>query len=226
MPSKKPSFITLTGADDATDFNELCRLSEQYPSVEWGILSSSQRAGSGRYPSAEWIEKFSWACPNVNRSLHLCGRDVDAFIAGDAVIMKRLSRFDRVQLNFNQRRMPKDLEAIARRGEDLAQRIILQYNSANAAACATVQQYLPSVHILFDSSGGRGVSPDKWPAPVASAFCGYSGGLGPDNIASELLKIQEVAGSTCFWIDMEGKLRFANDLFSIASCEAVLSTIS
>lgn len=225
MSQRKPSFVSLTGADDTTDPKELARLSEQFPFVEWAILSSSKAAGKGRYPTDAWVERFGWECPNVNRALHLCGADVDAFIAGDAAIMHKLARFDRVQLNFNHRRAPKDLEAIARRSEDLAQSIIVQHNNANIDACAALIESMSNLHVLYDASGGRGKSPDAWQPPIKNIFCGYAGGLGPDNIKAELERISAAVGKGGYWIDMEGKLRDAEDKFSIAACEAVLSLV-
>jgi hypothetical protein len=225
MSARKPSFVTLTGADDTTDPYALASLSERFPFVEWAILSSAQRAGSGRYPTDTWIQRLAAACPNINRSLHLCGADVDAFIAGDLHIMRKLAWFDRVQLNFNHKRMPKDLQAIARIGSDIPQRIIIQYNSANMEACHTLAQTMSRVEVLFDASGGRGVSPGSWPTALEGVFCGYAGGIGPDNIAVELERIQQAAGQKAFWIDMEGKLRNDEDQFSLSACEAVLSAI-
>jgi hypothetical protein len=225
MPAGTPSFVTLTGADDTTDPHALAQLSERFPFVEWAILSSAQRAGSGRYPTDDWVDRFLAACPHVNRSLHLCGADVDAFIAQDARIMRKLARFDRVQLNFNHRRVPKDLDAIARAAEDLPQDIIVQHNSANVAACQSLALTMSNLQILFDASGGRGVSPAAWPCTIDGFFCGYAGGLGPDNIQAELARIRAAAGQQAFWIDMEGKLRNENDQFDLAACEAVLSAI-
>jgi len=225
MNPKKPSFVTLTGADDTTDPYALASLSERFPFVEWAVLSSAQRAGTGRYPTDTWVQRFKAACPNVNRSLHLCGADVDAFIAKESHIMRKLAWFDRVQLNFNHRRMPKDLQAIAQIGSDIPQRIIVQHNSANAEACHTLAQSLERVELLFDASGGRGVSPETWPTPIASTFCGYAGGLGPSNILAELVRIGRAVGRSSYWIDMEGKLRDANDRFDLVACESVLSAI-
>ena len=40
---------------------------------------------------------------------------------------------------------------------------------------------------------------------------GYAGGLGPDNIESELQRIAAAAGDAPFWIDMETRVRSDND---------------
>ena len=63
--------------------------------------------------------------------------------------------------------------------------------------------------MLFDASGGRGISPDTWNSPIYSNHkMGYSGGLSPENVADNLSKINGVLplGYTT-WIDAEGKLK-------------------
>ena len=63
--------------------------------------------------------------------------------------------------------------------------------------------------MLFDASGGRGISPDTWRAPVMPNHkMGYSGGLSPENVADNLDKINMVlpVGYNT-WIDAEGKLK-------------------
>ena len=79
---------------------------------------------------------------------------------------------------------------------------------------------------LFDSSGGRGVVEKSWPKiphhEYGPIWCGYAGGLGPDNIKEELQKIEEAVGEAEIWIDMETKLRNKKDQFDLNLCEQVL----
>jgi len=82
---------------------------------------------------------------------------------------------------------------------------------------------LPNHAILFDASGGHGVSPEYWPAHLPDKSCGYAGGLGPDNLARELPRIQEAAGQGPYWIDMEGKLRNEADRFDLARARLCLA---
>lgn len=84
---------------------------------------------------------------------------------------------------------------------------------------------LPNHSVLFDASGGNGISPDEWIAPLSGISCGYAGSIGPDNVANELTKIRSVAGGISFWIDMEGKLRNSEDWFDLDSAGAVLSIV-
>jgi hypothetical protein len=216
--------IALTGADDNVDPARLQELSKKFPLVEWGILSCEKVQGSSRFPTEAWVTDFHKACPSVRKALHLCGSDVDAFLALDPRVHAKVAKFDRVQLNFNHRRRPKNLEALTRAASSVSQVVILQHNSANAGLWAELRNRVTNLAILFDSSGGRGRSPDSgWPDMLPRTVCGFSGGLGPHNVAGELPTIAAIAGGAKFWLDMEGKLRSSvDDSFDLAACESVL----
>lgn len=220
--------VSLTGADDTVDPAALLALSHEFPLVEWAILSSQQRAGTTRYPSEEWVARFHATCPDVHKAIHLCGKDVDLFLAKDAQILEKVSRFDRVQLNFNQRRQPKDLAVLAQVANSISQTVILQHNSANLQLWAQLHSKIDGLTMLFDASGGRGQSPAAgWPEMFPGTECGFAGGLGPDNVTAELATIATVAAGRKFWIDMESKLRApADDSFSLNACRAVLAQVA
>ena len=219
--------VSLTGADDRVAPAALRALSEQFPVVEWAILSSQKQQGASRYPTEDWVAAFHRECPDVNKAIHLCGRDVDAFLAGAGWVLDKVSQFDRIQLNFNQRRQPKDLEALARVANGLEQTIILQHNSANETLWEQLRGEIPRLAFLFDSSGGRGLHPDAgWPAMLPGTVCGFAGGLGPHNVASELATIAGIAAGQRFWLDMESKLRAElDDRFLVDTCRAVLTAV-
>ena len=63
---------------------------------------------------------------------------------------------------------------------------------------------------LFDTSGGIGRLPDHWPHSN-NRYCGYAGGLGPENLEEQLVKISEACGDMPIWIDAETKLRSDDD---------------
>lgn len=69
--------------------------------------------------------------------------------------------------------------------------------------------------VLIDASGGLGVSPKEWIAPITNKFVGFAGGLSPDNIFSEFEKISKIS-KYGFWLDLEGKLRNKEDFFDIS----------
>ena len=58
---------------------------------------------------------------------------------------------------------------------------------------------------LFDISGGRGIVPKEW--PKQKGYCGYAGGLSPDNLQEQLEKIEKVVDDVPIWIDAETHLR-------------------
>ena len=60
---------------------------------------------------------------------------------------------------------------------------------------------------LFDMSGGNGVLPNTWPQPIDKLFCGYAGGLGPENLKEQLKAIEDVVGDKEIWVDMESNIR-------------------
>lgn len=224
--SKNLVRVTLTGADDTVNPENLNALSGRFPRVEWAILSSQKREGKSRYPTESWVARFHEACPNVRKAIHLCGEDVDAFLAWDARVHAKVAKFDRVQLNFNQHRTPKELGALVRVACEVLPipNVILQHNSANANLWAGLHHQIPNLNMLFDSSGGSGQSPKNgWHEMLPHTLCGFAGGLGPDNIVQELAEISRIADGRGFWIDMESKLRSPiDDSFDLSACEAVL----
>lgn len=215
--------ISLTGADDAVSVEDLARLSAQFPQIEWAILSSEQRAGTSRYPTEEWVERFHLACPDVRKAIHLCGRDVDLFMNEDARIHAKVAKFDRVQLNFNHRRKPLDVEKLIQLSKKLPTTIILQHNSANAPLWDLVQGKMDNVAFLFDGSGGNGKLPEQWPDILPDTVCGFAGGLSPTNISQQLPRILLASKGNRCWVDMESGLRHPEtDAFSLAFCESVM----
>ena len=69
--------VTITGADDNTDPNQLAHLSRFYPFVEWGILFSEKRRGLPRYPTLRWIRNLEDLAEGrrLKLAMHLCGAE-------------------------------------------------------------------------------------------------------------------------------------------------------
>jgi hypothetical protein len=220
-----PAICTLTGADDSTQPEDLFRLSADFPFVEWGVLLHEVQRGTGRYPSIGWIETLCTDMPkhaSGRFALHVCGRDaVKQFLLGVGNASRIASYFGRIQLNFVWSSFDPGLvvEAIKRHPEKT---VITQYNAANAGLLDVIGKH--SNHaVLFDESGGRGTSPQSWPPPIPGKLCGYAGGLGPDNLDTELPRIQHAAGRSAFWIDMEAKLRDDFDRFDLVRARRCLA---
>ena len=88
------------------------------------------------------------------------------------------------------------------------QEFIFQYNDKTKDAIKKLHESGRYFSLLFDASGGNGISPDKWQKPVYENHpVGYSGGLSPDNVIQNLNKIKQVADDKDIWIDAEGKLK-------------------
>ncbi len=215
------TLVTLTGPDVHTDPASLAALARRHPRVEWGVLSSAERR-EARYPDDAWVARFLQACVDAHTAIHLCDAHVDAFIAGDAAIRAKAAAFARAQLNFSQRATAKDIDALHRAIGAYPGRVILQHNPDNAALIDALSARGADFDVLFDASGGKGVRPEAWPAPLPRLRCGYAGGLGPENVADELPRIAAASGACDYWIDMASSLREATGAFSLAACEHVL----
>ncbi len=92
------------------------------------------------------------------------------------------------------------------------QEFILQYNNNTKTAVEKLHQTGAKFSLLFDASGGKGVSPDSWQKPVYKNHpMGYSGGISPNNVIYNLVLINRIVPKDDFiWIDAEGKLKSPN----------------
>ncbi len=211
-----PIFITFTGADDNTNVIGMVHLASVYP-IEWGILFSPDRQGiQPRYPSWTTIHKIGQLCPRDSLSAHLCGGYSRQLLASanTSIDDSLLEYFGRVQVNTSMRGI--DTMAIRTWGASLGVQPILQCRSAFPEDI--------NVEWLFDTSGGRGTSPEAWPTPPnGNHRTGYAGGLNPENVAAAVAEIGSQEEN--FWIDMETGVRDENDRFSLAKCLAVCEAV-
>ena len=226
--------ITLTGLDAKSLPLILNEPKDERSSwVEFGILWSEGRAGvENRYPVMQSIVDFSKELSNLsaarpfNFALHVCGRvAVQNMIRGDGLVTQAASAFDRIQINFNYEQAEHlslfDIRSFLRR---CPTPVIFQMYSGNARLFADIND-MPNVHVLIDGSGGRGISPKSWRAPVDGFYTGYAGGLGPLNLAQELKEIDDVCPNP-YWVDMEGKLRDEDDWFSLERAQQCIEIVS
>ena len=211
--------VTLTGADDSVQPRDLLDLSRDYPFVEWGILFSPRQQGNARVPTLEWVRRLADLIPDKNGlhfSAHLCGRYVRDFVLkGNFTWIAHpeipTGLFDRVQLNFHGEfhRMCAAFESKVEHLKDLD--FILQCDGVNDRVARDLCLRYPNCAPLFDTSGGAGVLPDRWPKAWQGIYCGYAGGLGPDNVVEQLEQITPLTPDQPFWIDMERRVRSDDD---------------
>lgn len=229
--------VTLTGADESVDPQDLIKLSREFPFVEWGILFSGSRKGVPRYPAAGWLlalGNLHWAVPSIKLSAHLCGRWVrDLVLKGDFTWMTEFKAlvhaFDRIQLNFHADKHDSCQGFVDRLAEHGGKEYIFQLDGVNDSLYRWIAgEGVAVASPLFDTSGGAGMLPHTWPEAIQGTYCGYAGGLGPQNVAGQIRQISERApGGTKVWIDMETKIRTDDDQrFDLWKCRAVLETAS
>lgn len=220
-------YISITGADDAVDPADLLALSREFPAAEWAILLLPERAGTKRFPRADWIKSFAAQAAGLNTAMHLCGGALLGFIKGDDDIFSAMQGFSRIQLNlkFGDVEGQYDPAALLKRVADNPRwQFIIQYAKDKQGLLPLLKD-IPNHAVLFDESAGRGISPDTWDAPLPGHFCGYAGGLNPDNVAQNIEIIAKVAAGHDTWIDMETGVR-TNDVFDLAKVRRVLEIAS
>lgn len=222
-------YVTVTGADDSVNHDEILQISKKFPFVEFGILLRASEP-SLRYPSYEWIKKLFdlWQDnPEINVSGHICGSLVRDICKGNWSIFQdpRFSEvspmFSRFQLNFspyvNGINIPDFLQGMDRE-ELYFKQIIFQLKDINEPILIEAKKEDFDVVPIFDISGGRGISPENW--PYSNELCGYAGGLNPNNVSQEIVKISKVSNEA--WIDAESGLRTNNE-FDLSKVEYFLN---
>lgn len=236
--------VTFTGADDNTSIEEMVKISEKFPFVEWGILYARD-PGRERYPSYKWVAELAEAkIPML--SAHLCGQfSRDIMQKGSEVFFTDplycAGIYKRVQLNFNFSNtpfMPSELWKVVE--NQWAYSFILQFNKSNSEVINELlaSMVFENIHVLHDASGGRGKEISTIPEPF-DVYTGYSGGLKPENIEEVAKKVSEIQVSviqtplvgpieTKAWLDMESGVRTDNqfDLNKVKDvCEKVVKYI-
>jgi hypothetical protein len=195
--------ITVTGADERVSIGSLVALARSNPLVEIGLLYTATPEGRNRYPGLSWLREAA-AALSGRCAIHVCGSGARRrLLEGDLLDLVRHA--PRVQVNGAVTVQEASLLAA------MVDELITQHNPNNAHLLDVAA---PNHSLLVDGSGGRGISPQSWVRPDTVKNVGFAGGLGPDNLAGELEKISRVAGASA-WVDMEGRLRTADDWFDI-----------
>lgn len=234
MTTKK---LTLTGIDNADQimaiYNEdstgnFCSYGEI------GILYSPTAAGNRpRYPEIKAIEDIVSIVSNsrADIAVHMCGKAISEVVYDGSgfghAICEELNRVSgRVQLNLNYGALTNTRKDKLKRflcaSADLYShvRFIVQDHDGNKELISSITKNYAeynNVDILFDGSGGTGKSPEYWSAPYDNIYCGYAGGLNPDNLVHNIKLISEVCHDRETWLDMESGIR-TGDMLDIGKC--------
>ena len=147
----------------------------------------------------------------------MCGKLASSLFSGlpdpqwEVFVPSLEKNVSRVQINVNLGRVKKYnpnqmmwlLRGIGSDRDRQCVDYIFQYNRANSNIWSDLVDVGMMPHILFDASGGRGILTENIQRPITGLFCGYVGGLNPQNCQEFLTKLNDqlVVGTT--WIDME-----------------------
>ncbi len=212
--------VTITGADDAVEPEELAKLSQEFPFVEWGLLCSRSREGTPRYPSQPWKSAFFGTALlyKLRVAAHFCGPLARETMTGEARPAVH-PWVQRVQIN------GFAVDKAAGMPPDPRCEFILQVRAEeDLQGAANYILACPSLRasILFDPSGGRGIEPFRWPCSPSGVRMGYAGGITPDNVLDVLRAIGPVEPT---WIDMESGVR-TDDRFDLGKVRRVLEQVA
>lgn len=221
--------VTVTGASDDTSFEDMLKIQEEFPFVEWGILLSRRQAGiTKRFPSFEWINKLHILIQNcikyrfpkpLKLSGHLCGEFVNEILTkniGNEMIENLIysDMFDRIQINTHGEKYVVDIEKLECTVKFAPHvQFIAQYDNINSYIHNLNNLGYNNIAALYDLSHGAGVLPESWDKPLEGIYTGYAGGLSPENLEEQLQKIEEQVNEP-IWIDAETWLR-TNDRFDL-----------
>jgi hypothetical protein len=221
----KLKVVTITGADDSIDPHELAKLSQEFPFVEWAILLSKKQMGNKRFPSTEWMTELKKDADKLQLAGHLCGSwlRVNLMNFGDIEFTKEIPLWDdfqRIQLNFHAEKTDlseEALKALRNQTWHKKKQFIVQMDGVNNDLYKNLLFAGVLTSGLFDTSHGAGVLPSTgWPDVIPSinphTYRGYAGGLSPDNIEEQLIKLESAVGDDLVWVDMETKVRSHNDM--------------
>lgn len=225
--------VVCSGVNEKNDVDEAVAFLRKHKNAEFGVQCSPQKAG---YQTArfEWLKELT-AKLNEQKiegriALHLNEGFVVSFCDGKvpdeiAELLESGNAIGRLQLNFKIGRevfdsgAVPDLRTLKQAMQSVQTHpIILSASTPNLPFIGKAHHQKMKFDVLFDDSFGEGLMPEYRKAPLfEDVFQGYAGGLSPENVASELQKIQKVAKGAVF-IDAEGKLK-ENGSFSFARAE-------
>ncbi len=216
--------VTFTGVDNNTLINDLQKLQKKYTHVEWGILIASN-PGKSKQPTEDYI--LSLKDKGLKLALHMCN-DHAKNILTDGKLDIKYDFFDRYQLNFNFNHNEHDISNYSKLINKFKTKdFILQTNFSNEMFIDKIinTNKTSNTHILYDSSGGRGVEIKQIKPPFKGIYTGYSGGINPDNINEICKQITFHKKDDRVWIDIQTGARTDNN-FDLEKVEKMLKVVN
>ena len=227
-------YITCSDPREFNDIHDIVNLAKTSPRAEIAVQAHPSKMLRGM-PRNEWFRELvqyvicdkhdinlavhvnrEW-CDEICRTGKMPGElreFFDLYQSGRKPVIKRW------QLNIPADTAKKtDFFALACLiGNNADRDFILQYNANTKHIANQLFYHTPVMFsLLYDASGGRGISPNGWQDALFPKIPqGYSGGLSPENVKANLSKISAALEypRDDIWIDAEGKLK-TDDKFDI-----------
>ncbi len=217
-------YITCSDPREDIPAESLLNFTNQYPIAEIGVQAHLDSMISWR-PRNIWFNQIVALSKNMptppNIALHINYQWCDCMCEGlvphevkrwlsESNVYTKQPVIKRVQLNvgdYTHCFSPKGLAKLIAAYPN--QEFIFPWNEKVAPQIGQLKKTGARFSLLFDGSYGEGIEPESWRAPVYNDIPhGYAGGLGPNNVAENLDKINAVLPPDyTTWIDAEGKLR-------------------
>ena len=244
-------YITCSDPREFNDIHDIVNLAQLSPRTEIAVQAHPSKMSVGM-PRNQWFhELLNYVMTdkyNVNLAVHVNREWCEQICETGTFPQELKEMFDlchddktgcpvikRWQLNMSRSAVKSikynKLKRLFQTNKD--REFILQYNENTRLACGKLYDMGARFSLLYDASGGRGISPTVWTMPVfADRAQGYSGGMSPENVSENLQKISTVAVKAVtkydernrriyslkerddIWIDAEGKLKL-DDKFNI-----------
>ncbi len=242
----KISTITCSDPREDTPIDKLVAFMNEFPDVEIAVQASKSKIGLGT-PRNTWFNELLRAVRNnprrLNLAMHINMEYCQKMCRGeipDVLLPWFLARraddnmpvIKRWQINYSGNKCSFNLYDFANMLHAYSNHEFIMQNDSTPTNNKVLQllqeRIIPGdkFSVLYDASNGAGKSPDVWRAPYARIKTGYSGGLRPENIATELDKIAAVAGRRIIWVDAEGGLKKpGTKTFDIARAREYVSAI-
>ena len=227
----KLRYITCSDPRENIPVESILNFATKYPMSEIGLGAYPASMLSNKH-NLMWFDQIIRNAQNMptppNIALHINHSWCDTMCLG--VIPAELDWYlritnthtnkpviKRIQLNIGDYSKKFDLKGLATLiKQQRNQEFILVWNERMSPKIEMLKQTGAKFSLLFDGSCGSGIEPDSWRRPVYRDIPnGYTGGLGPDNIAKNLDKINEILPKNYeTWIDAKGKLCDRESTFS------------
>lgn len=224
-------YITCSDPREFNDFHDIVKLAESSPCAEIAVQMHPSKVSPGM-PRNEWFHELCRYCVrdahDINLAVHVNQEWCEEICRTGEIPMELREFFGlyRKNLGFSPlvKRWQLNMSNTAVRdiNYDAVKKLflhnddhefILQYNDRTKNAAWVLYEMGAKFSLLYDASGGRGLTPDTWNKPVYDSVpMGYSGGMSPKNVVENLKQISSVVPKNRedIWIDAEGNLKTDN----------------